>query len=374
MKKKNLIIGLTVAALLIACIVTLALIPNNPVSDLLGIIGSEKCVHNYTSYTLSGIPTYDTPASVQSTCTRCQEIRTQSVTAATGLLYETDDEGNVRIVSADNVKGSILYISSKQPNGASVDIIGESVFFENNFEAIFIEEGIRAMEDNAFSHSTTLKEIHLPGSIETYGSYTFAGCTNLTTAVLAPNTTKLGMNQFYECSSLTTINLPDGIQDLPLGLFFGCTALTEIQLPNSLVNVGAEAFASCPQLKSIEFPETLKEIYPNSFAGCTSLKTLSIPALDTLHFNAFLGCTGLKTVFLSGGIKTIEVNGSDGPFYCCSSDLTLYTDAQEKPSGWSDHFENYSSDVADEDGGELNEDAYQNLKVVYGCSLSDFPG
>ena len=374
MKKKTLIIGITVCTLLAALLVTLALIPNNPISELLGITDSQECDHFYTSYELSETPTYDKSATVKSTCTLCNKTRTQTVYAAKGLNYETNDEGFTRIVNADGFKGNILYVSAKQPNGEAVDIIGESVFFENDFEAVFIEDGIKAIENNAFSHSTTLKEIHLPGSIETYGSYTFAGCTNLTTAVLAPDTTKLGMTQFYECSSLTAINLPNGIQDLPLGIFFGCKNLTDIQLPNTLVNIGAEAFASCEKLKSIAFPTTLKEIYPNSFAGCASITTLTLPELDKLHFNAFLSCTGLKTVFLASGIKTIEVNGADGPFYNCSSDLVLYTDASEQPSGWNKHFENYNSNVSDEDGGELNDDAYHNLKVVYNCPLSEFPG
>ena len=87
-----------------------------------------------------------------------------------------------------------------------------------------------------------------------------------------------------------------------------------------------------------------------------------------------MACTSLKTIFLSGGIKEIEVNGADSPFVYCSKNLILYTDATEQPNGWAKHFENYNSNLTDEDGGELSDDSYYNLKVVYGCAQSDFPG
>jgi hypothetical protein len=79
-------------------------------------------------------------------------------------------------------------------------------------------------------------------------------------------------------------------------------------------------------------------------------------------------------VFLSGSIKEISVNGSDGPFCYCNSSLVLYTDAAEAQNGWAKHFDSYDSNVTDEDGGELNDDAYHNLKVVYNCPLSEFLG
>ena len=379
MKKRTLLITILISVVIIGIVTAIVLIPNNPITKLLEDVGilepdAPECMHSFGQYNLVGRPTFDTPATLESTCKLCQTKKTQSVYAADQLTYEVDDEGLTHITGAENYNGNVLYLSATKKDGSTVHVVDDSVFCEKDFEFIFVEEGIQQIDNYAFAFNKSLKEVHLPASVTAYGSYTFAGCSALESVVFAPGATKLGVQQFYECRSLTNVVLPSKIEDLPLGLFFGCKSLAEIELPSSLVNIGAEAFASCEKLASIKLPETLKEIYPNSFAGCTSLTTVTLPALDKLHFNAFLGCTGLKTVFLSGGIRTIEVNGSDGPFFYCSSDLVLYTDATEQPSGWATHFENYNSNVADEDGGELNDDAYHNLKVVYGCSLADFPG
>jgi|GEM_PF-2415371 len=371
MKNKKLILIVVATVLVIGAALALILIPGSPLNHLLQ---NESCTHNYGPYTLHGTPTYEVAATAERVCTLCQKKQTQSVYAATGLSYETDEEGLTHVTSADNFTGTVLYLSAKQESGDAVHVIDEAVFAERNIEFVFIEDGILSIGDYAFAHNDALRHVRLPVTVTTYGCYTFANCSSLTSVELPSGITKLGVQQFYECTALTEIALPDGIVDLPIGIFFGCSELTSIRLPNTLVNIGGEAFSACAKLSSIEFPETLKEIYPSSFAGCTSLETLILPGLQKLHYSAFIGCTGLRSVFLSDDILEIEVNGADGPFFCCDSSLVLYTDAAERPSSWDKHFNNFDSNVSDEDGGELDDSAYHNLKVVYNCPLSDFPG
>lgn len=375
MKKKTIILLVALSIILIGLLVTLAFIPNNPIFDLFGdLSGGNECKHTFDKYTLSGTPTYDTAVTAERTCTLCHKTETETVYAAKGLTYETDDEGMTAIVGAEGFTGNVLYLCAKQPNGEPVHYISDDLFFESNLALVIIEEGFLKVGNNAFSHSPALQEIYLPASVTEYGSYTFAGCSSLTDVHIAKGATVLGRQQFYECKALTEIVLPEGIADIPAGTFYGCSALTYVSLPSTLANIGTEAFISCQSLKTIVFPENLKEIYPSSFAGCSGLESIILPALDKLHHSAFMACTSLKTVFLSGGIKKIEVNSADSPFVYCSKDLVLYTDAAEQPSGWDKHFENYNSNLTDEDGGELSDDSYYNLKVVYGCSKSDFPG
>ena len=335
---------------------------------------AQSCAHDYTDFVLSGTPTYTQSVTATRSCQTCDHVETEEVYAAKGLSYETDDDGYTAIVNAGSFRGKVLYLSSKTEDGKTVDGIGPTAFSEAAYAAVFIEEGIHTLGEYAFAFCQDLHRISLPASLATFGDYTFAGCTALRTIEFSKQYTTLGANQFYECTSITSIELPNGITQIPYGTFYGCTNLESVTLPQNLTAIGGDAFIGCAKLKEIAFPETLKEIFPSAFAGCTGLTTLVLPALDTLSHYAFLGCSSLRAVYLPSTIQTIEVTGADGPFFSCSEDLVLYTNAKERPEGWDEHFNNFNSAVADEDGGELDDDAYFNLKVVYNCPIEEFPG
>lgn len=340
---------------------------------LTGRFDAKECHHNYTDFTLTGTPNYKTPATASRICNLCQKAETIDVYAAKGLTYETDDEGITYITNANDFSGKVLYVSSKTEDGKIVNGIARSVFSETNIEALYIEEGIQIIREYAFAHCESLKQISLPASISEYGHYTFAGCDTLRTVSLHEKLTKLGANQFYECAALETITLPEGVTEIPYGTFMGCKALKTIKLPEKLKILSANVFSGCINLASINLPDSLQEIYHECFSGCVSLVSVKLPALKKLHHGAFLGCTGLKSIYMPAAIQEVKVNGADGPFFCCSDSLVLYTDAKDAPPNWDKHFDSYNSAVSDEDGGELNDDAYFNLKVVYNCAPEDFP-
>ncbi len=368
MNKKNRIFILTVAMLVfIVAAFTIGF-------WLSGRPNKESCQHDYSDFTLTGTPDYNTSVQASRTCALCQKIENLNVYAATGLKYEIQDDGTNAIVNADGFSGKVLYLSSVTKDGTKVDAISASVFSEMNMEAVYIEEGISIIREYAFAHCESLKQISLPSSISEYGDYTFAGCDTLRTVTLAKDLTVLGANQFYECAGLVNITLPDGITEIPYGTFLGCKNLKEIKLPLNLTAIGSNAFSGCKALATLTLPEGVKELYSECFAGCTSLISIKLPSLNTLSYGTFLGCTGLKTIYMPSTIQKVEVKGADGPFYCCSESLVIYTDAPSKPDNWDKHFDSYNSSVTDEDGGELNDDAYFNLKVVYNCTPEDFPG
>lgn len=354
--------------ILIALLVTVAAI-------VAGVLFATRdgCNHVYGYVTLHGTPTYEVPVDATRICELCQQTQTLSVYAA-DLPYEIDDDGICSIVDTGNFNGKVLYIASKAKDGTPIDAIGDSVFWEKSFDALYLEEGITRLDNYAFAFNSALKQISLPASLRSYGEYTFSGCQNLSEVVLAEGSTVLGPGQFYECTALTEIALPDTITEILHSAFLGCSSLERVTLPKHLQLIGSHAFSGCTKLFEIDLPTNLKELFPDCFAGCISLTYVKLPALDKLSYNAFLGCSGLKGVYLPKEIKEIGVNGADGPFYGTSEHLVLYTDAQARPDGWSEHFENFDSAVADDDGGELDDDAYFHLKVVYNCAPADFPG
>ncbi len=363
-KQKIWILATSLAVILIIAVLLMVWLLSN----------KDTCQHDYTDFVLDGRPTYTTSATAKRTCLLCKEVDIETVYAAKGLEYETDEDGITTLIGAKNFSSKVLYLASETEKGVKIDAIAPSVFSETKVAAIWLEEGIHTIGEYAFAFCPELTYLSLPASLATFGDYTFAGCSKLRTIDFAKGYCKLGSNQFYECISLTKIHLPKDIPEIPYGAFFGCVNLEEVVLPNNLTAIGGNAFIGCAKLKEISLPDTLKEIYPSAFAGCSSLTSLVLPALTTLSHHAFLGCTGLRAVYIPLRLHTIEVTGADGPFYACDKDLVLYTDAETRPQDWAEHFNSYNSAVADEDGGELNEDAYFNLKVVYNCPLEDFPG
>ncbi len=334
----------------------------------------DTCPHDYTDFTLDGKPSYTVSVNASRTCRTCGFEEVLTVYAAKGLKYETDEDGITTLVGKGDFSEKVLYLADKTEDGRRIDAIASSVFSETKPAAVWIEEGIHTLGEYAFAFCPELTYISLPASLTTFGDYTVAGCPKLRSVHFADGYRKLGTNQFYECTSLTEITLPGDITEIPYGTFFGCCELESITLPDSLTAIGGNAFTGCVKLKGITLPESLKEIYPSAFAGCSSLTTLILPALTTLSHHSFLGCTGLRAVYLPQALQTIEVTGADGPFFSCHEELVLYTDASERPEGWDKHFNSFDSAVSDEDGGELDEEAYFNLKVVYNCPMDEFPG
>ena len=62
--------------------------------------------------------------------------------------------------------------------------------------------------------------------------------------------------------------------------------------------------------------------------------------INTVSNYAFSTCKTLKKVWISSQVDTISAsNASYSPFKgCTDANLIIYTDATEKPSGWSDYW------------------------------------
>ncbi len=109
---------------------------------------------------------------------------------------------------------------------------------------------------------------------------------------------------FEENSQLTSIGYA----------FYGCSSLVSIEIPSSVTSIGVGAFYGCSSLVSIEIPSSVTSIGDGAFAGCSSLASIVIPSsVTSIGWQTFAGCSG----------------------------LTIYCEAESKPSGW---YSNWNSD------------------------------
>ena len=91
--------------------------------------------------------------------------------------------------------------------------------------------------------------------------------------------------------------------------------ITNINLPSTLKTISAECFSRCSELIFIELPDSLTSIGNKAFSGCTAIKELYIPAS-----------------VVSVGSQIL---------YNCENTI-IKCAATEKPSDWSDSFNEYS--------------------------------
>ena len=128
------------------------------------------------------------------------------------------------------------------------------------------------------------------------------------------------------------IEVADGTQYIEFEAFRNCTKLTAVTLPSTLIKIGSSAFASCESLQRIVIPDSVESISNSAFSVCRALEEVVLGnGLKTIGTNAFWSCFSLKSINIP---KSVEKMG-DRVFVQCTQ-ATLYCEAEEKPEGWSD--------------------------------------
>lgn len=213
------------------------------------------------------------------------------------------------------------------------DITADGVLkgIDGTAAVIKVPDGVKEIDNDAFSGNKTIEQIILPDSVQILDSYCFNGCENLA-IINMPNSIKeigdgafggcrslqmidlsktkissIGKSMFAGCKTLTEVKLPDSIKVIARGAFSDCAKLGKINLPEGLCYIGNGAFSGTSALNTIEFPESLRYIGSGAF-GSSGLKgTLIIPAgIANLQSYTFAFCLGLSVVKITDGTKYIN--------------------------------------------------------------------
>ena len=246
---------------------------------------------------------------------------------------------------------------------------------------IVIPDYVTAIENNAFLFCVATS-VTIGKGVKSIGSEAFKGCRYLTSVVVPSGVSSIGLGAFSGCSSLTSISIPfvggskktaSDTYQYPFGYIFGSswygdgvetvqyfygkntsqTVSTTYYIPSSLQSVtvtGGEilygAFYGCKGLTSIVLPDTATTICKNAFWSCWGLTSVVIPSSVTkIEGYAFDNCWGLKSVFIPKSVTTIGAYAFEG----CTA-LTVYCEAESKPSGWA---ESWNSSWNDPDRPEV---------------------
>lgn len=217
--------------------------------------------------------------------------------------------------------------------------IGEEAFRScKSLTSIEIPASVNSIGKEAFSCCSGLSSIRVDAGnqrynsredcnaiIEKWSNTLIAGCKNTT----IPNGVKIIEEAaFSQCAGLMSATLPNTLESIGIRAFSECSGLTSIDIPASVNSIGESAFASCTGLTSLTLPNTLKNIGEWAFYNCSGLTSLTIPdSVTTIEQRAFSWCTGLKSITIGKGTKSIGLQ----TFSECKNLETVTCLAEELP-------------------------------------------
>ena len=176
-----------------------------------------------------------------------------------------------------------------------------------NLTKITIPNSCSSVGYGAFYECLKLKDIVLPPSITVIDEDVFYGCKNLSEINIPSGVKSIGPHAFYGCTALKSIKLPNGITTIGQQSFFGCSNLNSINLSNGITAIGASAFASCSKLSLVKLPESLNYLGDGAFYGDSLISEVNIPkGISTIGLAAFTNCSKLSNIQLASGLKMIN--------------------------------------------------------------------
>lgn len=185
---------------------------------------------------------------------------------------------------------------------------------------------LKKIGTNAF-HGTSLSELYLPASVESFGNSTFARCASLKRAELAPGAKVVGSLMFFECRALETVILPSTIEDWPIEpggahnkAFYSCDNLKTVNLPEGISAMGSHAFFGS-KVEEMRIPSTITNwivdpTYGNNatFINVLTLKRIEFAdGLTMIGKNMLSGCRNLEVIVSESKVPPVVQGDIIGP-------------------------------------------------------------
>ena len=150
---------------------------------------------------------------------------------------------------------------------------------------------------NFYINDRKIKNLVIPNSVTSIGSYAFFYCSALTSVTIGESVTSIGSYAFYICSALTSVTIPNSVTTIGDNAFLCCSSLTSVTIPNSVTSIGEWAFCGCSSLTSVTIPNSVTSIRYKAFEDCSSLTSVTIgESVTGIGMYAFSGCSGLTSI------------------------------------------------------------------------------
>ena len=260
-------------------------------------------------------------------------------------------------IGAYGLGGNGSLTSVKFADGATIEKLGNYLFYGTNITSFTLPASVReigdyafltnysystgfvsALESFAFESGTKLERIgngsfigskltsfEVPKTVKLIGEQSFANCANLVDFTFEEGGTEnltLGAYEFYGYDSY---NNPEAA----IGGTFAYSGITSINIPARVTEIGESGFAGCVALQEVTFEENSKLMYiaPELFAGCNLLTSIVVPKSVGNHAtvgvgnyvynrnavgeSAFAGCEKLSGITFEEGNDNLVTIGSN---------------------------------------------------------------
>ena len=238
----------------------------------------------------------------------------------TGLTNAVFESGAV-IIGGYAFKGCSKLRHVEIPD--SIESIGPQAFRGSGLVDVTIGDGVRRINQLAFSGCSNLKKITFGANVQYIPDQILSGCRLLEEVVFKGGPSRIEWNAFQGCSNLASITMPDSVNEIQRKAFLNCTSLESIHLPSNLTSIGESAFEGCQNLYTLELPHAVRTIGIGAFSGCTGLARVTFPASTrSIGTGSFVQCSNLTSIIFLGNAPVFEDAVFSGVAKSCRAYVT----------------------------------------------------
>ena len=176
----------------------------------------------------------------------------------------------------------------------SVESIGSYAFaYGTSLESVFIPDSVTSIGDGSFCHCTGLQSVTISNSVITIGESAFNECTALTSVIMGSGVSTIGANAFEDCINLTSVHILDieawcnitFVSELsnPLWyahhLYLNGELVTDLVIPDSVTCLGKYVFLGCTDFTSVTIGKNVSSIGQFALSNCSNLTSVYISDL-----------------------------------------------------------------------------------------------
>lgn len=189
-------------------------------------------------------------------------------------------------------------------DGKKVTSIGKHAFSEKDITELTIPDGVKKIEDEAFTFCKQLKKVVIPDSVEKIGDAAFEYDEKLCDINIPSNLKEIPYN-FIFCTAVGEIKIPDSVKKIA-SYAFSNTKLKRIEIPDSVTTIGDRAFAYCKKLTYVKLSANIKKIPSEVFRSDSSLESVKIPDSVVSFESAAFYKSGIKIISIGKNVKSIS--------------------------------------------------------------------
>ena len=197
----------------------------------------------------------------------------------------------------------------------SVETLSPACFRNcRRLERVVLHSGLQTIGERCF-RGAGLTSVDILPTVKTIGERAFARTFGLRDFRLAPSPGGLDLGAFVlQHSAVRSCDFGNRISELPYGMFWGCRSLRELILPPGLRRLSAACFRDS-DVERVEVPAGLEEIGSYAFQNCVRLREISF-ANDSVLRRVDMGAFERSGLESFSAPKSLRVIGS-GAFYRC---------------------------------------------------------